>query len=212
MRLQRVLARLDRCATRRLLSVIAAAAVLLGSSAAFAGTIVPGIYRLLDHGYGSKGVDYGLRFDSLSDTLFSTELGGAMTFLTWNGGVTANISGTLHNNDTSELWMVDYDLEEIDTNVYSDGWSAGKGSGILTDPSNNDIILTGKKDGSGSVFIFRANGHGIPDDDMTPVGRGWLEPPGDTNDWKVKAALVPEPGTAVLLSLGLTALAIRRRQ
>ena len=73
-------------------------------------------------------------------------------------------------------------------------------------------MLTGEQNGSGFAFLFLADGHRIDGDDSTPVGRGWLQPPGSTDDWLVQAALIPEPGTGLLLGLGLTALGARRRR
>ena len=180
-----------------------------------AGTILPGLYQLLDHGDGNLGPAYGLRVDSIGE-VFSVELGGASVTLDWDGGTTATISGTLNENTlggnggVGPTWTVNYTLTGV-VAVGTQGFTATGGSGVLTDPFAVDTVLTGETDGDGFAFIFLGDGHRISGDNDTPVGRGWLEPPGSTDDWLVRAVLVPEPGTALLVSMGLLALAARRR-
>ena len=82
--------------SRRRLPWIAAVASLvlfLGPGVASAGTILPGDYFLLDHGFGDLGPAYGLRVDATGD-IFSVELGSASVILSWDGGTTATIVGT----------------------------------------------------------------------------------------------------------------------
>ena len=82
-------------------------AALIGAQSAQAlGVIGAGTYRFLDHGDGQLGPDYGLRVDS-DGLVFSVELGGAFTTLTWGGGATATISGTLHDNATGDIVLFD---------------------------------------------------------------------------------------------------------
>lgn len=188
---------------------------VLSTSFAAAGTISPGTYRLLDHGFGNQGPDYGLRVDALSNTLFSTELGGVQTLLTWSGGSTATISGTLHNNTTTDIWQVNYVLTGV-VAVGTQGFTATMGSGTLTDPLSNVTPINGEINGAGIAFDFLADGHRLPGDSDTAVGRGWLLPPNSTDDWLVRAELIPEPGSALLISLGLASLSfcpcfLRRR-
>ena len=191
---------------------------LFGSvSVAQAGSFLPGQYFLLDHPDGAiSPPPYGLRMDSLGYT-FSVELNGAEVVLDWSGGTTATLTGTLWNNQTSELWSVDYEITGIVTAPANLGFTATGGNGSLVDPSLSVTSLVGKQDGSGSAFTLLADGHrlgghplsGGPD---TPVARGWVQGSG-TNDWLAVVTPIPEPGTGLLFGFGLIGLAeIRRRR
>ncbi|HIF96498.1 MAG TPA: PEP-CTERM sorting domain-containing protein [Myxococcales bacterium] len=186
------------------------AVVLFAAGSSQAGTILPGQYFLLDHPDGTiSPPPYGLRLDYLGITL-STELNGASTVLSWDGGTTATISGTLWNNQAAEMWSVDYTLTGVSAAPANLGFSAVAGSGTLTDASLNVIALTGLQGGTGSTFDFLADGHRLGSHpgyggSQAAVGRGWLTGAG-TNDWLVLATPVPEPGTALLFGLGLAFL------
>ncbi len=185
-------------------------ALLLTAQTSFAvGIIGPGVYQLHDHGFGNLGPDYGLRVDSIN-AVFSVDLGGASTILTWDGGTTATITGILHDNATTDLWTVDYLLSGV-TAVGTTGFTATSATGTLTDPLLNVTALTGEQNGSGIVFDFLADGHRLPGDSSTAVGRGWLLPPNSTDDWLVRAELIPEPGTLALLAAGGLMIVRRRR-
>jgi hypothetical protein len=188
---------------KRYQSVLALAGLILmltAQSSFAVGVINPGLYQLLDHGFGNLGPDYGLRVDSIN-AVFSTELGGASVTLDWDGGTTALISGMLNNNTTNELWDVEYTLTGL-VAVGTQGFTATMGSGTLTDPLNNATVMTGEQDGSGIAFRFLADGHRLPGDNDTAVGRGWLLPPNSTDDWLVRAVLIPEPASLALFASG----------
>lgn len=198
---------------------------------ASAGTIVPGIYELFDHPdaqlTGSQG-PYGLRLDSEDPPpgqgpTFSVEIPAGVVTLTWPGFGTAKIEGVLHNNTTGQEWEVEYDLSGVSS--VADGIVATSASGTLTalapagvgsEPLGTVIPLTGEANGAGNAFVFRADGHRLPPaESMTPVGRGWLDEDG-TNDWLVVGLLVeeliiPEPSSAVLVTIACVAGLARRR-
>ena len=191
------------------LTLSVAVALFCGVQSSYAvGTLGPGLYQLHDHGFANHGPNYGLRADAIG-AFFSVDLGGADVKLNWDGGPTATITGTVHNNATTQLWDVDFTL----TGVVADGtvgfYSAG-GTGTLTDPSNNVTILTGLQDSANEAFRLAADGHRIPNDDDTPVGRGWLLPIDSVDDWIVTAELIPEPASLAMLASG-GLLLLRRR-
>ena len=198
----------------RWIAGVASLVLLLGPGVASAGTILPGDYFLLDHGDGSFGPSYGLRVDATGD-VFSVELGSASVILSWDGGTTATIAGTLNlntaggNGGVGDTWTVLYTLTGVSA-VGTLGFVATGGSGTLTDPFNVVTNITGEADGAGNVFEFLADGHRIEADSDTPVGRGWLLPPDSVDDWIVRAVLVPEPGTASLVCVGLIGLSAYR--
>ena len=189
-----------------------------------AGTIVPGIFELFNHPNGNISDShgpYGLRLDFLpppgAGPTFSVEADADPVLLTWNIDSTAIIEGRVVNNETGEFWLVEYHLTGLTT--YADGFEAAAGSGMLTyddvGPPQADIPLTGKLK-NGSVFNFFADGHRLDDDDMSTVGRGWLDEDGHANDWLVTATQVeefeiPEPASFVLLLFGMTSLCGLRR-
>jgi hypothetical protein len=203
-------------ARRGLLGVVLVVGWILTAGLAQAGTILPGQYRLLDHPDGNiSPPPYGLRVDALGLT-FSTELGGANVILDWGGGATASIIGTMFSS-SGDIWDVNYLLSGITAAPLNLGFSAAVGFGTLTDPLSNVTVLTGDTNGSGSVFDFLADGHRLGahpafGDADSPVGRGWLLPAGSTDDWLVRAVPIPEPGTALLLGLGLAVLSRRVRK
>lgn len=189
-------------------------------------------WQILDHGYGALGAYYGLRLDSLfgttnPDEVFSASSGGANVFLTWDGstGATAQatISGYLAYNadattpagagsmpmdpDDGKLSKVSYVLSDLVAAGNGFQAMAGTGSvcggvlGALTDCYN----LEGKSDGT-SVLNFIDNGHRLPGDNSTFVAEGWIDY-GGTNDWLVKATVVPLPAGILLLLTGLGGLA-----
>jgi hypothetical protein len=173
------------------------------------GTILPGLYQLHDHGEGNVGPDYGLRLDALG-TLFSMDLGSADVTLDWDGGATATITGQMYRVYFGEIWDIDFTLTGV-TAVGTLGFTATGGAGTVTDPSNNVTAITGMQNGDGDAFVFLADGDRLTGDDDTPVGRGWIVPPDSTNDWLVRAELIPEPASVALLTAGGLLTLARRR-
>lgn len=164
-----------RISLRLVGAAVAFASTLALAWPAPAGTMVPGTYRLLDHVFASLGPDYGLRLDAIGE-VFSMEVGGVEVLLTSDGGTTATIAGTMYSNATTDIWDVSYVLTGL-SGVGRLGFVATAGTGAATDPLSNVFDLDGETDGSGNVFEFLADGHRIPGDTNSAVGRGWVLPP-----------------------------------
>jgi hypothetical protein len=98
------------------------------------------------------------------------------------------------------------DLGGADVTLFWDGGATATISGqlhnnITTDLWDVDYTLTG----------VVADGHRIPGDNDSAVGRGWMLPPNSVDDWLVTAELIPEPASLALLASGGVLLLNRRR-
>ncbi|MEM9352940.1 MAG: PEP-CTERM sorting domain-containing protein [Planctomycetota bacterium] len=209
---------------------LAALALFVASAAshAQAGALTPGIYELFNHPDGAIATPtepYGIRLDAGTPPVgdgptFDVE-GAGPVLLTWPlFSTTATITGSTINNETGEIWDVDYTLTGV--TAVSDGFIATGGTGTLTyadvgpAPTPSAYTLTGALDGDGEAFEFRMDGYRLDNDSTSIVGRGWLEGSGNFNDWLVIAVqneefMIPEPTSAALLSIGALA-ALRRRK
>ena len=198
-----------------------------------ASAIVPGTtWVLFDHPDAALTNDpgfgpYGLRGDFLDPPsgkgpVFSVScencdgLGvgnDAFVTLVWNLDNSVVISGTIWNNNIDGFWTVLHTLTAIQV---ADGLSSTDTLTsvlMLTPFGGSPIVTTGKATSPGGPsFLFLADGHRLdPNDNYTPVGRGWFNEDG-TNDWIVIGRRVPEPATLLLLAPGLLGLGFFRRR
>ena len=208
------------------LSVLCWLALVLAVPA-HAASLNAGSYKLSDHGGASA---YGLRLAGVSahaapsELYFSVDAGGASATLTWDGAGTAVIKGQLARVlsggglAAEPLWNVSYTLSGVTPVArFGDviGFSATGGSVELDDPlgrvSHNAPSSVGPANANRVVFAFLADGHEIPDDWSTPVGRSLQR----ATDWQVRgSAVVPEPSTGLLglVSLGIVSMRARSKR
>lgn len=176
-------------------------------------------YRLLDHGGGGLGPDYGLRVDylGLSNNTFSVEKSGASVRLVFDDvAKTASINGQVSHNGAGGLFDLTYTLSGIQ-NLSGGGFTAAGGSGNLSGmapgtPVNLDFA--GKQNGSSIASILAFDGHRINNDSSTGVFRGWIVDKDRPccNDFLVQVTPVPLPATLVLFLTGIAGLGVVTRR
>ena len=212
----------------RIVSAVFAIVAIACCQPVYAGAISPGVFELFNHPDGvitNTHGPYGLRLDDDEPPVgngptFDVEADASPVTLTWNFDGTGVIEGRILNNTTNEFWEVEYNLTGVSDS--NGGFIATAGTGTLTyddvgiPPASSPISLTGKASG-GSVFDFFPDGHRLANDDMTTVGRGWLEGDGNYNDWLVIAVQteifeIPEPTTLMLACCGVLAFVRMRRR
>jgi len=209
---------------------------VLSAGAAAQTTIA--LYDLIDHPGGAENPPpYGLRLDNLLGS------GGAATLsigtfsdtqlavIEDNGNIEINITGTLFGGVldgaggyvSPESYEVDFTYA---ANVSADGggWFVSNtdpsNTGTLTRTSTGDTIDLFTTPVTGDTFVFRPDGHRLPGDSTSFVGRGWLtdqsdgsDPYGGFRDWLFIGIEreVPAPGSVALLALGGLVASRRRR-
>lgn len=179
-------------------------------------------YRLLDHGGGGLGPDYGLRVDylGLSNNTFSVEKSGAKVHLVFDDvAKTASINGKVSHNGAGGLFDLTYTLSGI-LNLSGGGFTATGGSGNLsgTVPGMPGTIVNldfdGKQNNYSIASILAFDGHRINNDSSTGVFRGWIidgmRP--CCNDFLVQVTPVPLPATLVLFLTGIAGLGVVARR
>lgn len=194
-------------------------------------------YQILDHPDGGLAPPlYSLRLDGLGgdacdDYTFSSQTDGALLTLLYDqlaGSLT--ISGTVYGGKVvdhayvaPQLWSLSFtytSLFDLGNALEAD---PGSGSGTITALGNMNMGVGGFGVGQMIGLVDKANmaglafrldfGHRAPIDVTT--GHGWLThdaltPRTDYQDWLFTLGapvVVPEPGTALLIGLGLAVLA-----
>lgn len=198
----------------------------------------PITWDLVDHGFGTLGPFYGLRLDDPLPNgparLFS--FGGASTArLVFDTAGTASISGTIiengnggtaacsggssHSPGDCSVWDLSYSFSGITVEDAADpfaGFTATSGSGSVISQGDATELELGFALSDGLAFLWLADGHRLPGDDSTLVGRGWVDPTSNSsgaNDFLFTGvALVPEPGTLALFGAGLIGLGVTARR
>ena len=203
---------------------------VVAGTLSFAGAVAQAAtftFSLSDHGFGNMAAtyDYGLRLDrEAPPRFFSFENGASATLVYDDVAGTALISGTvrehlgrdINNNEVfGDLWNLNYaltNLIDLGGGAFEDRSGLAMGSVSL----NGDVLSLGSAaNNAGQYFIFADDGHRIPGDDSSFVGRGWVQKDPGANDFLFSASLVsmPLPAGAWLLLAGIGGLgAMKRRQ
>ena len=214
---------------RRLACLVAAGAISLAGAAAHAATFT---YDLLDHGYGNMAhtFDYGLRLDrETPDRFFSFENGAAATLVYDDVDLTATISGSMRehlgrdqNNMEvlGELFTISYKITGV-TDMGDGQFVDYSGTGTGSIFRGNDVLALGAAANNAlEYFIFKGDGHRLPNDSDTHVGRGWVQKNPGANDFLFQASLrpddnvppVPLPAAGWMLIAGLAGLGLMGRR
>lgn len=199
--------------------------LLFTISAANAASVIPNLtYILGDHPDGNltslPDVSYGLRLDDPTFSMvgsggdgsngaktFSTTQETASVSLFWDNMADMDdsndivtITGQLSRNSDNSIWDLTYTLTDI--TAVTDGFAAASASGTLSNGGTN-FTLDGEANTSGYVFLALGDGHRLANDTTSEVARGWLLPPGPTEDWLVTLTPVPVPAALPLLLSGI---------
>ncbi|NKB57856.1 MAG: PEP-CTERM sorting domain-containing protein [Alphaproteobacteria bacterium] len=222
--------------TKALVGIALAGVFFISSSNNSHSAIVS--WDLLDHGSGGLGPFYGLRLDDTlpvgPDRLFS--FGGASTArLIFDTAGTASISGTViengdgstaacsgGNDDSPEdcsVWDLEYTFSGITVQDVGDpfaGFIATGGSGSVNQQGSlTELELGFALNGDDLAFLWLPDGHRLPGDNSSLVGRGWVDPTSNSsgaNDFLFQGRIVPEPGAIALFGVGLIGLSVMRRR
>ena len=201
------------------------------------------IYDLFNHPNGNaEPPKYGFRLDELQgantgDYTFSFEGNGAAMQLEFDTvAETIRIFGTAfggrdtgnsYDSDNSGLWSIDFTYA-VNVVEASGGYTVSPES-----PLNNGTVsllsgnwlgdattvynLTDYQGSHNDSFLFLPDGHRIPGDNTTFVGRGWVNHDGNgmlsthdtASDWLFTGKLVPEASSIVTwFLLGLASLGL----
>ncbi|MEZ6241886.1 MAG: hypothetical protein R3B57_02485 [Phycisphaerales bacterium] len=218
----------------KLSAIGALAAIALGAGAANADVVAQ--FQMHDHPDGDVNPPpYGLRVDNLFDagrinTFSIDHFGDSIITINDDGGnLSIHMEGTLYGGRdggempvTPEAYTYAFDFIE-GVEAYNGGWrvvGTPDANGGFLDQVNGDFYATfgAKADDNGISFIFAPDGHRLPGDDSSWVGRGWVmadgvQRTGYTQDWLFTADVVPAPGTlALALGGGVLTMPRRRRK
>lgn len=165
-----------------------------------------------------------MRLDSLNpsspdgddEEFFSFEENGAEAYLTWDG-TNGSMTGTMWQNSggLNALFTLSFTFGGEVANGM--GFTATSGSGTPTRiGGDGQVINLGfEQDSIGRAFLFLFDGHRLPGDNSSPVGRGWVTANGrggNYNDFLFTAAPVPLPAAAWLFISGLLGFGFWKRR
>ena len=181
-------------------------------------------YDLEDHpDRAVAGEDYGIRLDSAS-TFWSFDGASDAELRIDTDLNVAVIVGTVIESPLSgaaAVWNIVYRMEDITILDAAKGFfTATAGLGFITDGTTTHDIES-LPNGAGIALEFDGDGHRLPGDNTSEVGRGWIDAAG-VNDFLFTATElgspgggfpeVPLPAGGLLLIGGLGVLAAAKRK